>query len=179
MNDVRLGSSGLRVSEVGLGCMTFGRWIDEAQSQAVFDMAFDQGVNLFDTADIYGKAMEMKNPGESEEILGKIMRKKRHLLILATKVNGRMGVLPNDAGQSRYHIMRAIEACLKRLQTDYIDLYQVHRFDEEIPLEETLGDRSGLRSQSTLKKRQALQTPIYLKRSLMRWIGYAGSRISS
>ncbi|MDR6550544.1 aldo/keto reductase [Paenibacillus qinlingensis] len=137
----RLGRTGLKVSEVSLGTMAFGRWIDEKASAEVLDTALDSGVTLIDTADVYGSGMDKGNPletGESETILGNLLGARRHEIVLATKVHGRVGLGPNDAGQSRYHIERAIDNSLRRLQTDYIDLYQVHRFDEETPLEETL-----------------------------------------
>ncbi len=141
MQHRKLGRTGLKVSEVSLGCMAFGRWIGEEQSRLVLDAALDAGITLFDTADVYGKGMDNNNPlqtGESEQILGRWLKGKRDKVILATKVHGRVGTGPNDAGQSRYHIMRAVENSLYRLQTDYIDLYQVHSFDPETPLEETL-----------------------------------------
>ncbi|WP_248925821.1 aldo/keto reductase [Paenibacillus hamazuiensis] len=141
MNHRKLGRTGLKVSEISLGCMAFGRWIDEKMSFQVLDTALDAGITLFDTADVYGRGMDIGDPslsGESETILGRWLKGKRDRIILATKVHGRVGSGPNDAGQSRYHIMRAVENSLKRLDTDYIDLYQVHRFDENTPLEETL-----------------------------------------
>jgi 1-deoxyxylulose-5-phosphate synthase len=137
----RLGRTGLQVSEVSLGTMAFGRWIDEKKSAEVLDTALDAGITLIDTADVYGSGMDKGNPletGESETILGNLLGARRHQIVLATKVHGRVGLGPNDAGQSRYHINRAVENSLKRLQTDYIDLYQVHRFDDQTPLEETL-----------------------------------------
>jgi aryl-alcohol dehydrogenase-like predicted oxidoreductase len=141
MKHRRLGRTGLKVSEVSLGTMAFGRWIDEAQSQTVLDAAIDAGITLLDTADVYGKGMDRDNPlesGESEYILGRVLKGRRNQIILATKVHGKVGIGPNDSGQSRYHIFRAVEASLQRLQTDHIDLYQVHRFDPGTPLEETL-----------------------------------------
>jgi aryl-alcohol dehydrogenase-like predicted oxidoreductase len=141
MQHRKLGRTGLKVSEVSLGTMAFGRWIDEDQSQLVLDAAIDAGITLVDTADVYGKGMDRDNPlesGESEYILGRVLKGRRNQIILATKVHGKVGIGPNDSGQSRYHIFRAIDASLQRLQTDYIDLYQVHRFDPETPLEETL-----------------------------------------
>lgn len=141
MNYRKLGRTGLKVSEISLGTMAFGRWIDEKESQRVLDAALDVGITLLDTADVYGKGMDSGNPlesGESEDILGRIMKGKRDSLLLATKVYGRMGAGKNQGGLSRYHIMKAVDDSLRRLQTDYIDLYQVHRFDEETPLEETL-----------------------------------------
>ncbi|MCZ8513515.1 aldo/keto reductase [Paenibacillus filicis] len=137
----RLGRTGLKVSAVSLGCMAFGRWIDKEASVRVLDTALEAGITLLDTADVYGTGMDNGNPlehGQSEEIIGSWIRGKREQVVLATKVNGRLGMGANDAGLSRYHIMRAVEMSLKRLQTDHIDLYQVHRFDEHTPLEETL-----------------------------------------
>ncbi|MNZ53537.1 General stress protein 69 [compost metagenome] len=127
----KLGRTGLRVSEVSLGTMAFGRWIDEEASSVILDLALDKGVNLVDTANVYGE-------GASERILGSLLKERRQQIVLATKVHGRVGDGPNDAGQSRYHIFKAVEDSLKRLKTDYIDLYQVHRFDPHTPLEETL-----------------------------------------
>jgi 1-deoxyxylulose-5-phosphate synthase len=141
VNHRRLGRTGMKVSEISLGCMAFGRWIDEAQSRRVMDTALEAGITLFDTADVYGRGMDNQDPtqsGESEAIIGPWLKGKREHVILATKVHGRVGTGANDLGQSRYHIMQAVENSLKRLQTDYIDLYQVHRFDEETPLDETL-----------------------------------------
>lgn len=137
----RLGSTGLKVTNICLGTMAFGRWIDEAASARVIDAALDSGVNFFDTADIYGRGMETGNPGEkgqSETILGNLLGSRRHKIVLASKVHGNMGPGPNDEGLSRSHIMQAVEASLRRLQTDYIDLYQCHRFDDSTPVEETL-----------------------------------------
>ncbi|MGO4345324.1 aldo/keto reductase [Paenibacillus sp. MCAF9] len=127
----KLGRTGLQVSEVSLGTMAFGRWIDEEASAAILDAALDHGINLVDTANVYGE-------GESERILGNLLKERRHQIVLATKVHGRVGEGANDSGQSRYHIYKAVEDSLKRLKTDYLDLYQVHRFDPNTPLEETL-----------------------------------------
>lgn len=127
----KLGRTGLKVSEVSLGTMAFGRWIDEEASAAILDAALDHGINLVDTANVYGE-------GESERILGNLLKERRHQIVLATKVHGRVGDGVNDSGQSRYHIYKAVEDSLKRLKTDYLDLYQVHRFDPNTPLEETL-----------------------------------------
>ncbi len=137
----RLGRTGLKVSEVGLGTMAFGRWIDEQASEAVLNAALEAGINVVDTADIYGRGMDLGDPtliGESEEIIGNTLRGRRSEVILATKFHARVGTGVNDAGQSRYHIYRALENSLKRLKTDYVDLYQVHSFDAETPIEETL-----------------------------------------
>lgn len=142
MNFRRLGRTGIKVSEVSFGALAFGRWISEEDSKKVFDAALDVGINLIDTADRYGKGKDNNdNPlqtGESEEILGRFLKGKRNDVILATKVYGRVGLGVNDKGLSRHHIMNGVENSLRRLQTDHIDLYQVHHFDPETPLEETL-----------------------------------------
>jgi len=126
----RLGNSGLKVSEVGLGCNNFGMRIDQEATTAVVNAAIDAGITLFDTADVYG------GQGKSEEMLGKALAGKRDQVVLATKFAMPMG--PGKTGGSRRYIMSAIEDSLRRLNTDYIDLYQMHRFDAETPLDETL-----------------------------------------
>ena len=134
-----LGKSGIKVSELCLGTMNFGindLWkdmgmLDQKQADTIVSMALNGGINFFDTADIY-------SGGQSEEILAKALGKRRKDIILTTKVCGRMGAGPNDVGLSRHHVLEACNASLKRLGTDYIDLYQVHRFDSNRPLEETL-----------------------------------------
>lgn len=150
----KLGRTGLKVSEVSLGTMAFGRWIDEEASSQVLDTALDAGINLIDTADVYGKGMDVNDPnqvGDSETILGHLLKGRRHNIILATKVHARVGTGVNDAGQSRYHLNRALDNSLKRLQTDYIDLYQVHRFDPDTPLEETLRALDDLIKQGKIR----------------------------
>jgi aryl-alcohol dehydrogenase-like predicted oxidoreductase len=130
----RLGRTGLKVSEVCLGTMTFGMdgWgIDEEHSEQIIDLALEAGVNFIDTANSYAES-------RSETILGQALKGRRDKLILATKVFNPMGTDINDSGTSRAHIMRAIEDSLKRLQTDYIDLYQIHHVDRETPTEERL-----------------------------------------
>ena len=128
-----LGHSGLQVSEVGLGCMNFGMMNDAAESAEIVDKAIELGVNLFDTADVYGER------GKSEEWLGQALGARRAEVVIATKFAGPMSAKRFDMqGGSRRYIMQAIEASLKRLGTDYIDLYQMHRADEETPIEETL-----------------------------------------
>jgi aryl-alcohol dehydrogenase-like predicted oxidoreductase len=126
-----LGSSGLKVSALGLGGNTFGRYTDEQASAAVIDHALDLGINFIDTADAYDK-------GRSEEYIGKTLRGKREQVVIATKFAGVMGEGVNDRGGSRWYMMRAVEASLKRLSTDYIDLYQMHEPDATTPIEETL-----------------------------------------
>ncbi len=127
----RLGNSGLEVSMVGLGCNNFGMRIDQAATEAVVGQALDCGINLFDTADIYGGA-------KSEEFLGKALGARRQQAVIATKFAGGMGEGPMRRGASRRYIMQAVEDSLRRLGTDYIDLYQVHFPDPATPLEETL-----------------------------------------
>jgi aryl-alcohol dehydrogenase-like predicted oxidoreductase len=127
----RLGNTGLRVSPLVLGCMTFGREIDEASARPIIARALDAGINFFDTANVYSN-------GASEEIVGRALKDVRDKVVLATKVYGPMGDAPNDRGASRYHIMNSIQASLRRLQTDHVDLYQIHHFDPATPLEETL-----------------------------------------
>jgi len=137
----RLGKSGLKVSTICLGTMQFGWSATEADSFAILDHALELGCNFIDTADVYSSWAAGNNGGESEEIIGRWLAGKdirRHGLIIATKVRGKMGPGPNDEGLSRGHIMQSVEASLRRLQTDYIDLYQVHWPDEDTPLEETV-----------------------------------------
>ncbi len=132
MNYRFMGRTGLRVSELCLGAMTFGRETTEADSHAIMDRFVELGGSFIDTADVYSR-------GISEEIVGRWLRQKnRDDLVVATKVRFPMGEGPNDLGLSRKHIMQGVEASLRRLQTDYIDLYQVHCWDNITPLEETL-----------------------------------------
>jgi aryl-alcohol dehydrogenase-like predicted oxidoreductase len=127
----RLGRSGLKVSEVCLGTMSFGNQIGEAEAKPIVDLAFDAGINFFDTVDGYGS-------GASEEILGNLLKGRRREAVVATKFFNPMGPGPNDSGMSRVHIMNAIEDSLRRLQMDYVDIYYIHHTDEETPLEEML-----------------------------------------
>ncbi|MBI1774286.1 MAG: aldo/keto reductase [Proteobacteria bacterium] len=139
MDYVRLGKTGLKVSRLCLGTMTFGspswrNWVmDEAAARPLLKAAVEVGITFFDTADVY-------SIGESEIVVGNALRDfaKRDQIVLATKVNGAMGEGPNDRGLSRKHILDSIDASLRRLRTDYVDLYQIHRWDKETPIEETL-----------------------------------------
>jgi len=126
-----LGKSGLRVSEVCLGTMTFGVSADEMEAKRIIDAAVDGGVNFVDTANSYAG-------GQSEILTGRALQGKRDKVVLATKFTNPMGPGPNDSGMSRKHIMDAIEGSLTRLQTDYVDLYYIHHVDSRTPLEETL-----------------------------------------
>jgi aryl-alcohol dehydrogenase-like predicted oxidoreductase len=133
-----LGKTGLRVSELCLGAMTFGRESDEPTSFQIMDHFVESGGNFIDTADVYTR-------GVSEEIVGRWLKgKRREDYTIATKVRFPMGEGPNDAGLSRKHILSGVESSLRRLQTDYIDLYQVHCWDRRTPLEETLSTLDGL-----------------------------------
>jgi aryl-alcohol dehydrogenase-like predicted oxidoreductase len=127
----RVGRSGLKVSEICLGTMTFGHGTDQAEASRIVDRAFEAGVNFFDTANGYSN-------GQSETMLGEILKGRRQEAIIATKVFNPMGPGPNDSGMSRSHIMRAIEASLSRMQTDYVDIYYIHHVDTQTPLEEML-----------------------------------------
>jgi len=139
MDYVRLGKSGLKVSRICLGCMTYGTpewrpWVlPEAESRPLIERALELGIHFFDTADMYSL-------GVSEQIVGRALRElaPREQVVIATKVFFPMGDGPNDRGLSRKHVFDAIDASLRRLGTDYVDLYQIHRFDPSTPIEETL-----------------------------------------
>jgi aryl-alcohol dehydrogenase (NADP+) len=139
MDYTRLGRTGLKVSRICLGCMTYGTpawrpWVlDEESSRPFIRRALESGINFFDTADMYSR-------GVSEEVLGRALKDfaKREEVVIATKVNFPMGDGPNDRGLSRKHVFDAIDASLRRLGIDHVDLYQIHRFDRETPIAETL-----------------------------------------
>jgi len=141
MKYTKLGRTGLKVSTITLGGNVFGWTTDQETSESVLDAFFDGGGNFIDTADIYSSWVPGHVGGESETVIGKWHSKRgyRSKIVIATKVAGPMGSGPNDSGLSRSHIISAVDASLKRLQTDYIDLYQTHFDDPETPLEETLG----------------------------------------
>jgi aryl-alcohol dehydrogenase-like predicted oxidoreductase len=139
MNYVRLGQTGMRVSPLCLGMMTYGskkwrEWIlEEDEARPLVQSAVEAGINFYDTADVYSR-------GESEVLTGKLLREfqpQREDLVIATKVFNPMSDSPNDRGLSRKHIMASIDRSLKRLGVDYVDLYQIHRFDKDTPIEET------------------------------------------
>jgi aryl-alcohol dehydrogenase-like predicted oxidoreductase len=136
----RLGNSGLKVARICLGSMQFGWTADEATSFSVMDAYFEAGGNFIDTADIYSAWIPGGKGGESETIIGRWMKARgnRHLVVVATKFNGRMWPGPNGDGLSRGHVMKAVEDSLRRLDTDYIDLYQTHWPHGDTPQEETL-----------------------------------------
>ncbi|MDQ4077702.1 MAG: aldo/keto reductase [Chloroflexota bacterium] len=135
-----LGRTGLKVSPLCLGTMQWGWTADETASFEVMDAFVEAGGNFLDTADVYSRWVEGNPGGVSEQIIGRWMKERgnRDQIVLATKVRGRMGEGPNDEGLSRRHIMDAVEGSLRRLQTDYIDLYQAHSYDENVPIDETL-----------------------------------------
>jgi aryl-alcohol dehydrogenase-like predicted oxidoreductase len=141
-----LGHTGVQVSPLCLGAMMFGAWgnTDHEDSIRIIHAALDAGINFVDTADVYSR-------GESEEIVGKALVGRRENVVLASKFHGTMGDDPNQAGNSRRWIMREVEASLKRLQTDWIDLYQVHRWDPWTDHEETLGALSDLVTQGKVR----------------------------
>ena len=136
----KLGRTGLKVSEICLGTATFGWPADQEESVRMLDMFFEEDGNFIDTADIYHSWVGNRRAGRSEEIIGGWLKDsgKRHSIVLATKCRGVMSPLPNDQGLSRRHIMDAVEASLKRLDTHFIDLYQTHSMDNETPIEETM-----------------------------------------
>ena len=140
----RLGTSGLRVSVLGLGCNTFGRFADADQTARIVHTALDQGVNFFDTADIY-------SAGTSEEFLGRALAGRRHQAVVATKVNGATGDGPNDRGSSRAHIMDGVHASLRRLGMGHIDLLQLHNWDPKTPIEESLAALDDLVRQGKVR----------------------------
>lgn len=127
----RLGNSGLQVSQLGLGTNAFGKRANQATSARILDCALDHGVNFIDTANIYAHT-------ESESIIGQALAGRRHNIVLATKAGLVRGNGPNERGSSRFHLQQELEHSLRRLQTDYVDLYQIHTFDPHTPLDETL-----------------------------------------
>ena len=140
-----LGNSGLQVSVIGLGCNNFGMRIDLDGTKDVISAAIDEGINLLDTADVYG------GRGKSEELMGAALKGRRHEVVLATKFASPMGEGPMHQGGSRKWIMQAVEDSLRRLQTDYIDLYQVHRPDDKTPIEETMRALDDLVTQGKVR----------------------------
>ena len=138
MEHVRLGRSGLQVSRLCLGTMTFGLQSDEATGIAVMDKAVEGGVDFFDTSDAYPLGGDLTTRGRTEEIIGRWLPGKRDRFIIATKCFVPMGPSPMDGGNSRKHILSAVEGSLRRLGTDYIDLYQLHGYDRNTPIDETL-----------------------------------------
>ena len=144
MDHRKLGNSGLEVSVIGLGANNFGGRIDYPQSDTVISQAIDLGINFIDTSNSYGNSL-------SEEYIGRSLEGRRDSVVIATKVSSRMGVGPNQAGNSRKHIMDQVEKSLHRLRTDYIDLYQIHWWDPATPIDETLRALDDLTAQGKIR----------------------------
>ena len=144
MNYQKLGRTGLKVSEICLGTMTFGDHVSESNAQEILGVALDAGINFIDTADIYAD-------GRSEEIVGKLLKGRRDSVVLATKVGFKTGSGPNDIGLSRKHIMKAIEDSLLRLKTEYIDIYYAHLPDYDTPIQESLSTMDSLVRQGKVR----------------------------
>ncbi len=138
MRHVRLGRTGLQVSRLCLGTMTFGLQCDEPASVAILDRAAAGGIAFLDAADVYPLGGSLETVGRTEEILGRWLEGRRHDFVVATKCSGAMSSRPWDRGASRKHILDAIEGSLRRLRTDYVDLYQIHHPDPQTPMDETL-----------------------------------------
>jgi aryl-alcohol dehydrogenase-like predicted oxidoreductase len=145
MRTVRLGRTGLKVSEICLGTMTFGLQTDPHESAMIMDTADELGVDFIDVADVYPVGGTLETVGRTEEIVGTWLAGKRERFVVATKVYNPMGPGPNDSGNSRRHVIAACDASLQRLRTDYIDLYYIHRWDADTPIDETLGAFDDLR----------------------------------
>src|SRR6202453_1504556 len=139
MEHARLGRTGLQVSRLCLGTMTFGLQSDESTAVAILDRAAEGGIDFLDSSDAYPLGGDLSTRGITEEMLGRWLRGKRERFIVATKCFAPTGPAPFDGGNSRKHIMAAVDASLRRLQTDYIDLYQLHGYDRATPIDETLG----------------------------------------
>ncbi len=149
-----LGRTGLKVSELCLGTMQFGWTATEEEAYQVLSGAYESGLNFIDTADVYSRWAPGNPGGVAETIIGNWVKRNnipRDRVIIATKVRGRTGVGPNDEGLSRWHIMNAVEGSLRRLQTDYIDLYQTHYYDETTRIEETLSTLTDLIHQGKVR----------------------------
>lgn len=149
-----MGQTGIKVSELCLGTMQFGWTADEDTSYKVLSAGYEAGINFIDTADVYSRWASGNPGGVAETIVGKWMKANgvpRDKMVIATKVRGRMGDGPNDEGLSRAHILNAVEASLRRLGTDYIDLYQTHFFDVNTPIEETLSVMDDLVRQGKVR----------------------------
>jgi 1-deoxyxylulose-5-phosphate synthase len=139
LQHLRLGNTGLRVSRLCLGTMTFGFQCDEATSFAILDRAANAGITFLDSSDVYPLGGGLERAGLTEEIVGRWIRGKRHDFVIATKCFGQTGPQPFHSGNNRRHIFDAVDRSLRRLGTDYIDLYQLHGFDPHVTADETLG----------------------------------------
>ncbi len=144
MKHARLGRTGLKVSRLCLGTMTFGLQSDESTAFAILDRAAEGGIDFIDTSDAYPLGGDLSTRGITEDILGRWLQGQRDQFIVATKCFAPTGPAPFEAGNSRKHIMAAVDGSLRRLQTDYIDLYQLHGYDRDTPIDETLGALDNL-----------------------------------
>ena len=151
MRYTRLGSTGLVVSKLCLGTMTFGVQVDEATSIGILDAAHQHGIDFLDLADVYPLGGSLETVGRTEEIVGRWLKGRRSEFVIATKCGGRMGARAFQEGNSRKHIMDAVEGSLRRLGTDYIDLYQLHLYDPQTPIEETLSALEDLVRQGKVR----------------------------
>ena len=151
MEHVRLGRTGLQVSKLCLGTMTFGLQSDETTAFSIMDRAAEGGIDFFDTADAYPLGGGLDTKGRTEEIVGRWLKGKRDRFIVATKCFGQTGPAPFDGGNSRKHILSAVEASLRRLQTDYLDLYQLHNYDPLTPIDESLSALDDLVRQGKVR----------------------------
>ena len=151
MDHVRLGGTGLKVSRLCLGTMTFGLQCDEPTSVAIMDRAAEGGITFFDTADAYPLGGDLDLRGDTEAIIGRWLKGKRDDFVIATKCHFPMGERPFQGGNSRRHIINAAEASLRRLGTDYIDLYQLHSYDASTPVDETLSALDDLVRQGKVR----------------------------
>jgi 1-deoxyxylulose-5-phosphate synthase len=151
MRTVRLGRTGLKISEICLGTMTFGLQTDRGEAFDIMDAAEYAGIDFFDVADVYPVGGTLETVGRTEEIVGEWLAGKRDRFVLATKVYNPMGPGPNDGGLSRRHVVAACDASLRRLRTDFIDLYYIHRWDADTPVEETLEALDDLRSAGKIR----------------------------
>ncbi len=151
MEHARLGRTGLQVSRLCLGTMTFGLQCDEETAAAILDRAAEGGIDFLDTSDAYPLGGDLSTRGVTEEIVGRWLHGKRDRFIVATKCFAPTGPAPFDGGNSRKHILAAVDASLRRLQTDYIDLYQLHGYDQATPIDETLGALDDLVRQGKVR----------------------------
>ena len=151
MKQKRLGRTGLKVSEVCLGTMTFGNQCDEATSHAIMDLAVERGVTFIDVADMYPIPTKLETVGRTEEYVGTWLKGRRDNYVVATKCYFPTGPQPNDRGNGRRHVIAALEDSLRRLQTDYVDLFYIHHWDETTPIDETLDAFDTLRRQGKIR----------------------------
>jgi aryl-alcohol dehydrogenase-like predicted oxidoreductase len=150
----KLGRTGLKVSELCMGTMQFGWTADEPTAHRILSESYERGLNFIDTADVYSRWVDGNPGGVAEQIIGRWMKSAgipREKLVIATKVRGTMGTGPNDVGLSRIHIMDAVESSLRRLDTDFIDLYQTHSPDRDTPIDETLSALDDLVRQGKVR----------------------------